>query len=206
MKIVGKVIKYVLIAALAAVIGFLLWRIWYFNHDSRLDTVIPTDAALAEYAKGDAANVLENPVHDKLSSTGGTGDGYFSGYGFVYFPDEKEVQVTIRMNKSTLDALGVEEMPELFLKIYNNFSYEDEDPDVTLRYCERKEDDSFLMYRYRRLVFGDVEIGPDNDLLVCMSTDGGDSELVVHFREQELEKYEFTRADKKALEAAAGER
>ena len=59
------------------------------------------------------------------------------------------------------------------------------------------------MYTYRRLVFEDVEIGEANDLLVCISSDGtsagGVSELVVHFREQQLEPYSLSRADKKAL-------
>lgn len=202
MKIVARILRYVLIAAVFAVIAFLLVRIWIFNHYWRLDDVTPTAAAIAEYVRGDSANVLTNPVHDKLSSTGGKGDGYFAGSALVYFPEEKELQVTVRMNDSTFEKLGVEEMPELFLKIYENFSYEEEDPVVQTRECASYKDDHFWMYSYRRLVFEDVEIGPDNDILVCIAREDGDSELVVHFREQELEKYEFSRSDKKVIEAA----
>ena len=205
MKIVARIIRYVLIAAVFAVIGFLLFRIWVFNHYWRLDDVIPTEAALAEYAKGDGANILTNPVHDKLSSTGNTGDGYYSANAMVYFPEEKELQVTIRMNDSTYERLGLDEMPVFFLKIFTNYQYEDEVHDVETRPCVRYEDDHFWMYSYRRLVFEDVEIRPDNDILVCIALEKGDSELAVHFREQELEKYEFSRADKKALEAAKAE-
>ena len=201
MKIVAKIIRYILIAAVFAVIAFLLFRIWIFNHYWKLEEVTPTAAAISEYEKGDGARVLTNPVHDTLSSTGGTGDGYFSADDFVYFPDEKEIQVTIRMNDSTFEKLGTEDMPDFFVKIYTNYEYDDEEPDVVTRECSRYDDDHFWMYSYRRLVFEDVEIGPDNDILVCIAGEDGDSELVVHFREQELEEYSFSRADRKVLEA-----
>lgn len=204
MKTVAKIIRYVLIAAVFAVIAFLLVRIWVFNHYWKLGQVTPTEAAICEYEKGEDANVLTNPVHDKLSSTNGTGDGYFAGNALVYFPEEKELQVTIRMNDSTFEKLGTEEMPDFFLKIYENFSYDDEDPVVRTRECAKYEDDHFWMYSYRRLVFEDVEIGEDNDVLVCIAGEDGDSELVVHFREQELEQYNFSRKDKKALAANEG--
>ena len=57
--------------------------------------------------------------------------------------------------------------------------------------------------KYREQGF-DVEIGEDNDVLVCIAGEDGDSELVVHFREQELEQYNFSRKDKKALAANEG--
>lgn len=206
MKIFARILRYVLSAAVFAVIAFLVWRIWFLNHDSTLDTLIPTDAVRAEYARGDEARFLTNPVHDRMSSGKDGADGYFSGYGFVYLPDKKEVQITVRMNDSTLEKLGLDEVPYFFLKIYDNFSYDDENPNVQLRECARSEDDHKLMYSYRRLVFENVEIGEANDLLVCLSTDGtsagGVSELVIHFREQQLETYKLSRADKKALEAA----
>ena len=201
MKVVAKVIRYILIAAVFAVIAFLLFRIWIFNHYWRLEEITPTASAIAEYGRGEDANILTNPVHDKLSSSGGVGDGYFAANDFVYFPEEKEIQVTIRMNDSTFEKLGMTETPEFFVKILTNFDYEDEDPQIETRPCVRYEDDHFWMYSYRRLVFEDVEIGPDNDVLVCISLEDGDSELVVHFREQEMEKYDFSRADRKAIEA-----
>ena len=200
MKIVAKIVRYVLIAAVFAVIVFLIGRIWMFNHYWRLEEVIPTEAALAEYEKGDAANVLTNPVHDDLSSTGGTGDGNFAANDVVYFPEQKELQVTVRMNDSSFEKLGVSGMPEFFLKIYTNYQYDDETHDIQTRECARYEDDHFWMYSYRRLVFEDVEIGADNDVLVCISGEGGDSELVVHFREQEFERYEFSKADVKRFD------
>lgn len=204
MKIFAKILRYVLSAAVFAVIAFLLWRIWFVNHDSTLDTIIPTDAVCAEYSRGDEAVFLYNPVHDRLSSGKEGADGYFSGYGFVYLPEKEEIQVTIRMNDSTLEKLSLDEVPYFFLKIYDNFSYDDENPNVQIRECTRVEEYHKLMYSYRRLVFEDVEIGETNDLLVCLSTDGtsagGVSELVIHFREQELEPYKLSRADKKAIE------
>lgn len=204
MKIFAKILRFVLSAAVFAVIAFLLWRIWFLNHDSTLDTIIPTDAVRAEYARGDDAVFLTNPVHDRMSSGKDGADGYFSGYGFVYLPEKKEVQVTIRMNDSTLDKLSLDSVPYFFLKIYDNFSYDDENPTVQIRECARSEEDHRFMYSYRRLVFENVEIGETNDLLVCLSTDGtsagGASELVIHFREQQLEPYKLSRADKKALE------
>ena len=206
MKIVARIIRYILIAAVFFAIGFLLFRIWVFNHYWKLEEVTPTASAIAEYDKGDGANILTNPVHDKLSSTDGTGDGYFSANAMIYFPETKELQVTIRMNDSTFEKLGISEMPDFFLKIYKNFKYDDADHDTQTRPCVRYEDDHFWMYSYRRLVFEDVEIGPDNDVLVCIAGEKSDSELAVHFREQELEKYEYSRADRKAIEAAkAGE-
>ena len=203
MKVFAKVIKIVLIVSVFLVIGFLLWRIWFFDNDRRLDTMIPTDAARAEYARGGDAVFLTNPVHDKISSSNGAGDGYFAAYGFVYIPDKKEVQVTVRMNDSTMEKLGLDGVPYFFLKIYTNFNYGDDESGAKICECARYEDDHNMMYTYRRLVFEDVEIGEANDLLVCLSADGtsagGVSELVVHFREQPLEEYTLTDADKRAL-------
>ena len=204
MKIFSKVIKYLLIFSVFAVIAKQHWRIWFFNNDKHFDTIIATDAAKAEYALGDDAVFLTNPVHDTVSSHDGAGDGYFAGCGVVYIPAKTGLQVTVRMNDSTMEKLGLDEVPYFFLKKYTNFRYDDPDPEVQIIECARHEDDHRMMYSYRRLVFEGVEIGKENDILICLSDDGtsagGVSELVIHFREQEFETYDLSKADRKALE------
>lgn len=200
MKIVGKILKYLLYGLVIFVFGLIFWRIWTINDESVLSCVTPTENALSAYAEKGADAFLSHEVHDRISGTAeGAADGYFSGYAFVYIPDKKEVQVTLRVNDSTAGRLGLSELPYFYLNIYENAE------DVrNVREPIYTEDQHRLMYNYRRLVFEDVEIGEKNDLLICVSDTGdssGDvSELVIHFQEQELEPYELTKNDVKSLE------
>ena len=103
------------------------------------------------------------------------------------------MQVTARVNDSTLDRLGLEELPHFFLRNYATGETWD---------CVFSEDEHSLMYGYRRMVFEGINITEDSDILLCMSSDGSDvpeSELVIHFREQKLKAYKLSGAEKKSL-------
>ena len=200
MKIVGKILKYLLYGLVIFVFGLIFWRIWTINDESVLSYITPTENALAAYAdKGEGA-FMYNEIDDRISGNAeGSADGYFSAYAFVYIPEKKEVQVTVRVNDSTKDRLGTDGTPYFYLNIYENAE------DVrNIREPVYTEDQHRLMYTYRRLVFEDVEIGRTNDLLICISDTGDSSsdksELVIHFQEQVLEQYELTKKDVKSLE------
>lgn len=200
MKIAGKIIKYILLSAACAVVAFLLWRIFLINSDSVLGDITPTENAKAAYASSGDEAFKTHFLPDRISGNAEEADGYFSAYSFVYMPETKEVQVTLRINDSTSERLGLGgELPYFFLKFNEN-------GEDTGEICEYAyfEDEHELMYSYRRMVFENVEITPETNLIVCLSTTGDStasiSELVIHFQEQELEEYDLSKKEKKSLE------
>jgi len=201
MKIVGKILKYLVYALIVFVFGLIFWRIWTINNESNLGEITPTANAVSAYTSSGEEAFMTNDMNDRISGTQDGADGYFSAYAFVYIPEKKELQVTVRVNESTFEKMGIGEMPYFYLNIYENSE------DVRdIREPSYTEETEMLMYRYRRLIFEDVEIGESNDILICAS-DSGDSsadksQLVVHFKEQILEQYELSKDEKKFLETA----
>lgn len=200
MKIAAKIIKTVLLAAVVAIVVFLLWRIFTFNSVSVLGDITPTENAREAYASGNPDAFMTNKIHDRISGNEEGADGYFSAFSFVYIPEAKEVQVTVRVNDSTSEKLA---LPSLMPYFYLKFN-ENGDDTGEIRECSYFEDEHKLMYSYRRLVFEDVEITDITNLIICLSdtgeTDACVSELVIHFQEQPLEKYKLSGGEKKSLE------
>lgn len=199
MKLAGKIIKYVLFGAACAVVAFLLWRIFLINSDSVLGDVTPTENAKIAYAASGEDAFKTHFLPDRISGNSEEADGYFSAYSFVYIPEAKEVQITLRINDSTSERLGLGgELPYFFLKFNENGEDTGE-----IRECASFEEDHELMYSYRRLVFENVEITPEMNLIVCLSTTGDSaasiSELVIHFQEQTFEEYDLSGKEKKSL-------
>lgn len=199
MKLAGKIIKYVLIGAACAVVAFLIWRILLINSDYVLGNVTPTENAKAAYALSGEDAFKSHYLPDRISGNDTEADGFFSAHTFVYIPEKKEVQITLRINDSTSERLGLgKELPYFFLKFNEN----GEDTGEVREYSSIEEEHE-LMYSYIRLVFEDVEITPETNLIVCLSTTGDStasiSELVIHFQEQVFEEYDLSRKEKKSL-------
>lgn len=200
MKTAGKIIKIILWVAVFAVIGFLLWRIFLINSNHVLGDITPTENARAAYAELGESAFFTNDLPDRISGNSDGADGYFSAYSFVYIPEKKEVQITLRVNDSTSEKLDLGgAMPYFYLKFNEN----GEDTG-DIRECASFEDVHELMYTYRRLVFENVEITDTTNLIVCLSDTGNTavstSELVIHFQEQTMEQYKLSGKEKKSLE------
>lgn len=193
MKLFGKIIKAVLTVLVFAVIGAFIFRIIIANAEYVLDEITPTENAMNAYEKLGEDAFMTNRIDDTISGKEDGADGYYSAFSFIYIPEYSEVQVTARVNDSTLDRLGLEKLPHFFLRNYATGETWD---------CVFSEDEHSLMYGYRRMVFEGINITEDSDILLCMSSDGSDvpeSELVIHFREQKLKAYKLSGAEKKSL-------
>lgn len=203
MKTLGKVIKIILTVMVFAVIGFLIFRIFLMNSEGVLGDVTPTANAVAAFGSGAENAFLTNEIHDQISSNEEGGDGFFSAYAFLYLPEQKEVQVTVRMNDSTPTNAGLGDIPPYFFLKFN----ENGEDTGEVRDPAYTEEEHRLMYTYRRLVFTDVEITDITNLILCLSdtgdSSGSVSEFVIHFQEQPLENYKLSGDDREILENGA---
>jgi hypothetical protein len=87
-----------------AVFAILFWRIFSSKLPSAASEIIWTEDSFAAYEKlGD--NLL---IYTQDVGTVYDDDGKFSLYEFHYIPAAKEVQFTVRFNKSTIDRLAEE--------------------------------------------------------------------------------------------------
>ncbi len=163
MKLFGKIIKAVLTVLVFAVIGAFIFRIIIANAEYVLDEITPTENAMNAYEKLGEDAFMTNRIDDTISGKEDGADGYYSAFSFVYIPEYGEVQVTARVNDSTLDRLGLEKLPHFFLRNYATGETWD---------CVFSEDEHSLMYGYRRMVFEGINITEDSDILLCMSSDG----------------------------------
>ena len=105
MKLFGKIIKAVLTVLVFAVIGAFIFRIIIANAEYVLDEITPTENAMNAYEKLGEDAFMTNRIDDTISGKEDGADGYYSAFSFIYIP---EVQVTARVNDSTLDRLGLE--------------------------------------------------------------------------------------------------
>lgn len=200
MKLTAKILKTVLWVAVFLVIAFLLWRIFLINSDHYLGDVTPTDNARAAYAELGKDAFFTNSLPDRISGNDDGADGYFSAYSFVYVPDKKEAQITLRINDSTSEKLSLPEgeLPYFYLKFNENGTDTGD-----IRHSVHTETEHHLMYSYVRLVFDRVEITDVTNLIICLSESGDaslcTSELVIHFQEQKLEPLRLSSGEKKSL-------
>lgn len=195
----GKIMKTVMTVLLFTVIGALILRIFFADARYVLKNITPTENAVSAYASTEGGGFLTNSMDDSISGNSTGADGLFSAYAFVYLPESGEVQVTVRMNKSTLAKLETDAIPRFFLK---NYASEEVFDSVSF------EDESDALYLYRRLVFENVKFSENEDLILCLAEGPANtslSELVLHFREQKFKEYKLSSKEIKLLENGGNE-
>ncbi len=182
---VGKIIKKTLLYSLRLVsffvIAILLWRIFSGEAPKNMQELLFTDATVQSLNNSpDNFDVYYYKHKDNL-----TRDGKFAASHVYYIPSEKQVQVTVRYNNSTLKML----MEDYSLSAEPNF-----EPFVfTLtdgmgntyteyKYISVKKN----MYNYRRLVFDGVDL---NSLIVEEPAFNATEEEVNAFKEITKDKF-----------------
>lgn len=198
----------------------LIWRVLFAGSEATLDELIPTTALSQVYKDKGDIEILTNEIADEISES-----GYFSAYSFFYSPETKEVQVTVRYNNSTLDALHdfdfylytvdtsvapvdteiatgeSNNTVEDGVRLHNGYPMSE----ILEPVAEYTQTDEILFYNYEKLVFRGVEVKEGTNIIIslCAAGDKDDEKAVItaHFAEQPLEKYELSDDECEALAA-----
>lgn len=176
MSTVFKILKRVLIALvslfIAAVIGFLAWRILSSGNPSSMEALVANDKLVAAYEESDRSLYMYRQEQNSITR-GDTNYGYFAITEYAIIPDANQVQTVIRYNNSTLKYtaadLGLSEIPDREAENYDftlvvaiDLTPENKDDNLgndpesvkfvrchgTLGATEQKN-----MYNFRRMVF-----------------------------------------------------
>jgi hypothetical protein len=170
--LIGKIIKYSLIAFVIAINALVLWRVFFSaNIPKNLDTLQANDAIVAAY--NEHGNDLFLGFQDQYSVNYDKGrEGYFGVPTYVFIPEANQVQLVFRYNNSTLRKLakdyGMEDVPdkadELFdvtLLHVTDLTPEDttdnEQSKVRIQ-PTTKERETTMLYTYYRYVFDGVTV------------------------------------------------
>lgn len=157
---IKKTVKYIFIAALAALLSFLALRIFMTSDRSTLNDVYPTESAILAYEnKGAAAFTTCTIPHDMSE------DGYFVAYAPAYCENVGEFQITVRYNDS---------LPQKYLKGSDpdKYYYELRDGDGnTVSRAKVVAEKERYFYNHFRLSFEDVEITDTTELYLFLCSD-----------------------------------
>ena len=165
LKLALKWFGYLLVIA---VFGILLWRIFSSKLPASASELIWTKNSYAAYEKlGDNLLIYTQDVGTVYDE-----DGKFSLHEFHYIPSAKEVQFTVRFNKSTIDRLAEElteeqQMkglasannvitPEMLGELPFAFALHDEDGNVYTAYEYTTFEKN--RYTYVRLAFSGIDL------------------------------------------------
>ena len=186
----GRIAKITVISIMYILIGLFIFRCCFASNRSTLNDLVPTDALSAASADGVIPEMLTHDIVTEISQ-----DGNGACYAFVYIPEIREVQITVRYNSSNY---GKESLPTdtVFTFGLTDSDTKEEVPGEIL------ETKTVWMYTYHRLVFRNVSITDTNDLLLQMYA--GDKAVavdVLHYKDQNvvLKPYKLSGGEKKAL-------
>ena len=155
---------------------------------SVMTDIVPGEALSQAYAASALTAITTEDVAAEISD-----DGYYSVYGFVYFPEINQVQITVRYNRSLYGYTNVPEGTE--------FSYTLGDKDGNNRVAPTSVDIYEKgIYRYRRLVFDNVTVSEDAGLYCFMQiNEEYESINTVHHPLQPLTERKLTKDEIRLL-------
>ena len=186
----GRIAKIIVISILYILIGLFIFRCCFASNQSTLNDVLPTDALTAASADGVIPEMLTHDIVTEISQ-----DGKIACYAFVYIPEIREIQLTVRYNDS------IYEKESLAADTVFTFGLTDSDTkaEVTGEILATKK---VWMYTYHRLVFREVSITDTNDLLLQMYA--GDKAVavdVIHYKDQNvvLKPYNLSGNERKSI-------
>ena len=186
----GRIAKITVISIMYILIGLFIFRCCFASNRSTLNDLVPTDALSAASADGVIPEMLTHDIVTEISQ-----DGNVACYAFVYIPEIREVQITVRYNSSIYEKESLP-MDTVFTFGLTDSDTKEEVPGEIL------ETKTVWMYTYHRLVFRNVSITDTNDLLLQMYA--GDKAVavdVLHYKDQNvvLKPYKLSGGEKKAL-------
>lgn len=163
-------IRIICIVLVFSVIGFVAFRVFTFNYYPKNVKNIYFNSALSDFYMerdgdiGAKTQSLRAPYDDEDK-------GNFFCDNLIVIPELGQLQVSVRYNTALIETLKAElsradlsaDDEELFsFRLYRNGESENEEDHLigTLDYVEF---DSFLMYRYYKLVFDGIDFNMDNE-------------------------------------------
>ena len=191
---IGKFTKNFFIVIVAMLLIAIFGRVFMMEDNDLLSELRATEGAVSAY-KADPENAFfTHKLSEKL-----THDGYYSANGFVYIKESGEIQITARYNDSLYGYFDTPETTEFTYTIVDTSTdtvYEGE-------VVERGEK---YMYNYDKLVFKNVEIGEESELLLFLHfedkypVEDESKGLLIHHPAQEFKAYKLSKTEKTALE------
>ena len=182
LKIIGNVLRALMYSIIAAMMLFLVWRIWFSTKMPENIKKLNINPTLTEaYAAADGQLYAFDQPQEEFTR-GEDNYGYFSIEDYVIIPDARQVQIVFRYNNSTVEKL-VEDFPQLvteipdrrqqlyevtLLKTTDLTPEDEEDNDSPLARSETRYapteiiTEYTLLYTFHRIVFDNVEIGEDD--------------------------------------------
>lgn len=186
----GRIAKIIVITIMYILIGLFIFRCCFASNQSTLSDLLPTAALTVASADGVIPDILTHDIVTEISQ-----DGNIACYAFVYIPEIREIQVTVRYNDSLYSKLSLAADTALTFTLTDS----DTKSEVTGEILATKKS---WMYTYHRLVFRDVSIRDTNDLLLQMyAADKAVAVDVIHYKDQNivLKPYKLSGSEKKAL-------
>lgn len=189
MKNAGKIAKWIVVAFVAVFNIMFIFRCCVADNTNILADLVPTDALRAAYTDGEVELITHDVVREISEN------GYMRAYAYVWSPEAKEVQITIRYNNSVYEYNMLPEGSEFSYTLTDSVTGAIYTPSYT-------ESDEMWMYNYRRLVFSGVEFSEDANLIVHMYY--GDTEIsseTIHYADQNVvnEPYALSQKEKQSL-------
>lgn len=190
---IGKIIKWLFFALIAAVFAFILIRIFMLDDKRTFRDIYPTENAKSAYADmGEGAFTYHKLPMDIASN------GYYMAYGMVYCEKRGEMQLTVKYNDSLTDIYLEGSDAADF-----RWELENENGD-TLAVGKVLDTTEKYQYNYIRLAFENVEADGEIYLkLVCDKLgyphEGEDPNLAVHTERNEFKAYKLSKEEKEIL-------
>lgn len=160
MKIAKKIIIGLILLLIFSVIGFLIFRIWlssYYPKEAR--GIVFTDSLLEYY---EANGGLAAKTQALRFNYDDSKEGYFFADGLIVEEKAGALQISLRYNDSTLDALR-EKYPDSFSGEGVPFEFRlvgappEEGASGKVYHPSQSKPSRFLMYNYERLCFDGVD-------------------------------------------------
>ncbi len=189
MKYAGKIAKWIVVAFVAVFNIMFIFRCCVADNTSILSDIIPTKALRSAYTDEEVEMITHDVVREISEN------GYMRAYAYVWCPEAKEVQITVRYNNSVYEYNQLPEGTEFTYTLTDSVTGAVYQPSETVA-------EEMWMYNYRRLVFSDVEFPEDADLIVHMYCGGEEiSSETIHYADQNVvnEPYKLSKKEKSWL-------
>lgn len=189
MKKAGRMIKYLIIATIIICNAALIIRVYMARDSSVFSGIYINDtlsSAYSAYVKSASEDAFAE-TYEVAEKT--TYNGEFSAYSAIYIPSAKQLQVTVRMNDSTLRNYSLNSVDDIKFTLCDpeeNFNFE------AGRLTERK-----FMYNYIKLIFDNV-ILPEGQLYLVSYINNGEKRLaglIMYDSEIEPAEYKLSKSE-----------
>lgn len=227
LKIIGNVIRTLLYSLIAAMVLFLVWRIWFSTKIPENIKRLYINDSLSEAYEASEGQLYGFDQPQEEFTRGDDNYGYFSIEDYVIIPDAKQVQIIFRYNNSTVEELvndfeSVTEVPDRKQKLYQvslvkttDLTPEDDtDNDQPLnrretRYMASETVTEYtLLYSFHRIVFEGVELEENDIALFADIHYVGEIDyeqdpygsICLYDDQMHSREYEFDKSDLKRLE------